>query len=233
MWVLSAAVATVLVILVRWTRSGQTLIDYLGIGLVYLYARLWHRWSCNRMAPLPPKGPAILVSNHTCSPDPAFLTAGCSRVLSFMLGREFYAPVLHLLLNYMGCVPVHRGGCDVCSVRVALRRLAEGRVVCIFPQGGLSNAGKGRLGTSKAGVALIALRSGAPVYPACIVGGPQTSKMLRAWLRPSRVKIRFGPPLDLSRFTGRRITRRLLEETTAFIMECIAKEGNLCPRRAS
>src|SRR5687767_12956537 len=86
MWVLAAAALTALVILIRWTQSGQKLIDYLGIGLVYLYARLWHRWSCNGPAPLPAQGPAILVSNHTCSSDPAFLTTGCKRVLSFMLG---------------------------------------------------------------------------------------------------------------------------------------------------
>src|SRR5438067_4925558 len=142
MWALILAGIVAAVTLARAWCSGQRLIDYLGIGLVYLYARLWHRWSSDRLAPLAPKGPAILVSNHTCSADPSFLTAGCGRVLSFLIAREYYdIPFLRRLLDYMGCVPVVRAGCDVAAVRTALRRLEEGRVVCVFPEGGLGNAG--------------------------------------------------------------------------------------------
>src|SRR5579885_2624200 len=113
MWVLLAATATVVFILFRWRKTNQSLIDFLGIGLVCLYARLWHRWTCNGPAPLPDTGPAILVSNHTCSSDPAFLTTGCTRVLSFLIGREYYhVPLLKRLLDYMGCVPVTRNGRD-------------------------------------------------------------------------------------------------------------------------
>lgn len=222
MWALLAAAVIVAVILARWPWRRQKLIDYLGIGLVYLYGRLWHRWSCNGPAPLPDKGPAILVSNHTCSSDPAFLTTGCHRVLSFMLGQEFYhVPLLKRLLDYMGCVPVVRNGRDARSVRDGLKRLAEGRVLCIFPEGGLSNAGKRRVGAGKSGIALLALRSGVPVYPAYIQDGPQTSNLLRAWLHPSRVRVIFGAPLDLSRFRDRTVDRKLLEEVTAYIMQRI------------
>lgn len=218
---LTAAVAAVTA--ARWRRSGQPLVDYLGIGLVYLYARLWHRWSSNGPAPLPPRGPAILVANHTCSSDPAFLTAGCPRVLSFLLAREFYhVPLLRRLLDYMGCVPVTRNGRDAAAVRVALRRLAEGRVVCVFPEGGLGNAGKRSPRGGKAGIAAIALHSRVPVYPALITEGPQTNALLRAWLRPSRVRLIFGPPLDLTAFLDRPIDRKLLEAVTRHIMEQVA-----------
>lgn len=223
MWVLLSAAAMVCVILRRWTRTRLSLMDFLGIGFVAGYARFWHRWTCNGLAPIPENGPAILVSNHTCSSDPAFLTTGCRRVLSFMIGREFYhVPLLKRLLDYMGCVPVTRNGRDARSIRLGLLRLKQGRVVCIFPEGGLSHAGKGRSGSAKAGVALLALRSGVPVYPAFIAGGPQTSELLRAWLGRSRVHVIFGAPIDLSCFHGRPLDRKLLEETTAYIMERIS-----------
>ncbi len=220
MWVLLAAAATLALILFRWTRTRQSLIDFLGIGLVALYTRLWHRWSCNGIAPLPEHGPAILVSNHSCSSDPAFLTTGCTRVLSFMIGREFYeVPLLRRLLDYMGCVPVTRNGRDARSVRAALGQLQAGRVICIFPEGGLSQAGNRRLGALKSGVALLALRSRVPVYPACIAEGPRTSQLLRAWLGRSRVHVIFGAPLNLSRFQDRPLDRKLLEDATAYIMQ--------------
>src|SRR6202022_2482438 len=136
-------------------------------------------------ARLPATGPAILVANHTCSADPAFLTAGCRRVLSFMIAREDYnIRLLRPLLDYIGCVPVARNGRDAAGVRNALRRLDRGCVLCIFPEGGLSNAGRKRVRSGKAGVALLALRSRAPVFPALISGGPQTSSIPRAWLLP-------------------------------------------------
>src|SRR5262249_47287103 len=119
------------------------LVHYLGLGVVRGYSRLWHRWSSNGPAPLPATGPAILLANHTCSADPAFLTTGCHRLLSFLIAREFYTlPLLQPLLDYIHCVPVNRKGGDPIAVRIALRRLREGRVLCIFPEGGLSNAGR-------------------------------------------------------------------------------------------
>jgi 1-acyl-sn-glycerol-3-phosphate acyltransferase len=223
MGVLAACAVVVAVMLWRWRRSGQVLVHYLGLGLVYLYARLWHRWSANGPARVPAGGPAILVSNHTCSADPAFLTAGCRRPLSFVIAREYYnIGLLRPLFDYIGCVPVARNGRDAVGVRVALRRLDEGRILCIFPEGGLSHAGRRGIRPGKAGVALLALRSRVPVYPALITGGPQTTSLLRAWLGPSRVRVTFGPPVDLSPYYGRPIDRKLLEEVTATLMHRIA-----------
>ena len=79
MGVLAASGMVALGLLLRWRRSGMTLGNFLGIGLVSLYTRLWHRYTANGPAPLPLKGPAILIANHTCSTDAAFLTSGCSR----------------------------------------------------------------------------------------------------------------------------------------------------------
>ena len=79
MWVLALIALTMTVLLRQWRRSGLGLVDYFGLGVVHVYARLLHRWSSNGPAPLPPTGPAILVANHTCSADPSFLTAGCRR----------------------------------------------------------------------------------------------------------------------------------------------------------
>ena len=131
---------------IHWRRSGLTLGDFLGLGVVQVYARLIHGFCCNGPAPLPRSGPAIVVANHTCSADAAFLTVGCApRILSFLIAEEYYAiPQLGRLVRYIGCVPVRRDGCDVAAARAGLRRLSEGRVLCIFPEGGLSNAGRGR-----------------------------------------------------------------------------------------
>src|SRR5262249_55830587 len=82
---------------------------------------------------------------------------------------------------------------------------------------------KGRLRAGKHGAALLALRMRAPVYPAYIAGGPRTEDLLLAWLwpPPGRVRVYFGPPVDLSAYHGRPRTRRLLEEVTSLLMRSI------------
>jgi 1-acyl-sn-glycerol-3-phosphate acyltransferase len=165
--------------------------------------------------------------------DPAFLQAACPRAISFLLAQEYYE-IGHFrpLFEYTRCVPVARNGRDVRAVRTAVRRLSEGRVLCIFPEGGLSNAGRNGLRPGKAGIALLALRSRAPVSPAQIAGGPQRSEVLPAWLRPSRVRVRFGPAVDLSAYYDRPISRKLLEEVTALLMDRVRAIGTKPPARA-
>jgi pterin-4a-carbinolamine dehydratase/1-acyl-sn-glycerol-3-phosphate acyltransferase len=231
MWALAVLAVIAAVLLVRWRRSGLTLDVYLCLAVVRFYTGLWHRWSSNGTAPLPAEGPAILIANHTCSADPTFLVSGCRRLISFLVAREHYnifAPTRRLL-DYMGGVPVTRDGKDAGAVRAALRRLKEGRVLGVFPEGNLSGVAKNRLRPGKAGVALLALRSRAPVYPAYIAGGPRTEKLVQSWLLPSRrpVRVTFGPPVDLSAYYDRPVDRALLEEVTALLMGRIAALGGL------
>jgi 1-acyl-sn-glycerol-3-phosphate acyltransferase len=211
---------------IRWRGSGLGLWEFLGSGLVYLYARCWHRCDCAVPAGLPPEGPAIVIANHTCSADPAFLTAACRRRLRFIVGVEYYRiPVLGRVFDALDCLPVTRNGRDVRAPRAALRKLGAGHVLCLFPEAGLGNAGRTRPRRAKAGAAFLAIRAGVAVFPAYIRGGPQTSDILAAWVRRSRASVRFGPPVDLSAYAGMRINRKVLEEATHLLMAQIAALG--------
>jgi 1-acyl-sn-glycerol-3-phosphate acyltransferase len=205
----------------RWRRSGRPMLEALGLDVAHLYACLWFRWS-GEPSPLPAKGPAILVANHTCSADPAFLLANAPRLFGFLTSREHYHvhPLIRRLLDYLGCVPVTRDGRDCTAARGALRRLLAGQIICIFPEGNLSGVARGRLRASRHGAAYLALRSRAPIYPAYIAGGPRTHQLLRAWLWPQgkAVHVRYGPRIDLSAYYDRPYDRRLLEEVTNLLM---------------
>jgi 1-acyl-sn-glycerol-3-phosphate acyltransferase len=232
MWALAVCAAAAGIMLIQWRRSGQSLIHFLGLGLVHAYARLWHGLSIRLRSPLPKSGPALVISNHTCSADPSFIQACCPRPLSFLIASEYYVRIAWArpLFEYLRSVPVARNGRDVVAARQSLRRLEQGCIVCLFPEGGLSGAGRGRVRPGKGGAALLALRSRAPIFPVFIAGGHQHGNVPRAWLRPSRTRIVVGRPVDLSAYYGRRIDRKLLEEVTALLMEHIA---NLEPRNTN
>jgi 1-acyl-sn-glycerol-3-phosphate acyltransferase len=204
-------------------QQYRRLADGLGLGLIYGYARLWHRWSSRGTSLRSINGPAIFIANHTCSADPAFVSAGCPRPISFLVAKEYYKiPLLHRLFDFLGCVPVARNGRDVAAARLALQRLQEGRLVCLFPEGGLSHAGRPGIRRAKCGAAWLALRSRAPVFPILIRGGPQTNSLRRAWLSPSRVHVIFGQTVDLSSYWHRPIDHGLLAEVTRHLMKSIA-----------
>jgi 1-acyl-sn-glycerol-3-phosphate acyltransferase len=225
MWAILLGGVILARVLLRWRRSPWPLGVFVGLSLATFYARLWHRLTTNRQPPILSRGRAILIANHTCSADPALLTVACGQPLSFLIAREYCRiPVLHRLIEFVNCVPVTRDGRDAGAVRAMFRRLESDQEIALFPEGGLSQAGRQRQRRGKGGAAWLALRCQAPVYPALILGGPQTSRLLYSWLVPSRraMRIVFGPPVDLTRFTGRPIDRRLIEEVTDFLMESIA-----------
>jgi 1-acyl-sn-glycerol-3-phosphate acyltransferase len=222
MWALGVAALLLVWFRVEARRSGQSLAIFSFLQIARGYARLWHRASSNGPAPLPPTGPALVYANHTCSSDPMFLLASTPRPLSFLATREHYemSIVFRAILDTLRSVPVARTGRDVWAVRQALRRLDDGCVVCVFPEGGLSAVGRGRIGKPRLGLAYLALKRRVPVYPARIVGGPRTHRLLRSWVRPSRVPVQvvYGPPVDLSPYYGRRLDRRVLAEVGELLM---------------
>jgi 1-acyl-sn-glycerol-3-phosphate acyltransferase len=211
-----------LLIWVRWRLSGLPWVDFVLLRGARVYVHLWHRWSCNHPANLPACGPVLIIANHTCSADPNFLLAGCERPISFLVAAEHFNvhPVARAILDHFHCVPVDRNGRDFSALRQALRRLEEGRAVCLFPEGNLSGVSAGRTLPPKHGVGYLALYTHAPVYLAHITGGPQTERLLDSWVRPSRraVRVHFSGPVDLFAYYGRPINRRLIVEVTEALM---------------
>jgi 1-acyl-sn-glycerol-3-phosphate acyltransferase len=207
----------------RWRRGARSF-DRFALIAMYAFARAWHGCARVEHDPVPPEGPAILVANHGSHADPAFLMAACTRPLHLWQARECYeVPVLRRLFARVGCIPLARGTADVGAIRAALDCLSSGQVVAVFPEGEVSPTWRGPMRPAKRGAALLALRSGAPVIPAWIEGGPRSRNLIAAWLLPSReVRVVFGPPIDLSAYRGRPLTRTLVDEATAVVASRIA-----------
>jgi 1-acyl-sn-glycerol-3-phosphate acyltransferase len=188
------------------------------------YAWLWHGCSGDRPSPLPRTGPAIVIANHPNHCDPALLLATSRRRLCFLHAAEYCDVfLLRRLFAHVGCIPVARDGGDIAATRLALRCLQHGEFLGIFPEGNLSPT-DGPMLPPRGGAALLALRSRAPVYPAYIAGGPHSHRLLRDWLLPSYgARVTFGPPIDLSRYYGHRLSHALLAEVSALFMRRIAE----------
>ncbi|HVV30582.1 MAG TPA: lysophospholipid acyltransferase family protein [Mycobacteriales bacterium] len=187
---------------------------------------LWRPTASGRKH-LPRSGPAILAGNHTSYLDWIFLPLMCPRKISFLAksdyftGRGLKGKAQKFFFAGTGQVPVVRaGGSASAAALIAARKvLDEGRLFGIFPEG--TRTPDGRLYRGKTGVARLALESGAPVIPCATIGlfdiAPPGARIPKV----RRVGVRFGEPLDFSRYAGRAGERDVLRAVTDEIMQAI------------
>jgi 1-acyl-sn-glycerol-3-phosphate acyltransferase len=190
-------------------------------NVVELHNRLIARVRREGRCTVPLTGPVIVAANHNCSLDPLLLVSTSpNRCPSFMVAREYAElPLFSRLIRMIDCIPVNRTGSDTASVKAALRHLAAGRVIGLFPQGGIRPPDQ--IGEIHEGVGMLALRGGAVVIPAYISGTHHSDSVVAPFFWPQRAVVRYGPPVDLSRWKGREKDRAAHREATLYIMERI------------
>jgi 1-acyl-sn-glycerol-3-phosphate acyltransferase len=164
--------------------------------------KLWYRLKRDGPCTIPPTGPAIVTANHTCAADPMMIYAGCGyRKIRFLIAREFAnVPVARWFVRLIECIPVRRDGRDAAATREAMRQLRHGHAISIFIQGRIARPGEHV--EPKDGVALLALRTGAPVIPVYLSGNEYRDGIFAGLIARHRTVVRFGPPVDLSNFGG-------------------------------
>ncbi len=195
--------------------------------VTWTYVRLFHRLESSLGArdPLPPDGPVLVVANHQSGVDPFFVAVLTGRPVHFLMAREYYEiPVLRWLFKGLGCIPVNRDGNDLGATKAALGLLRAGKVVGIFPQGGIREASDD-LGEGKSGVALLALKTGASVVPFYIADAPAHPSVLRAFFSCSRTRVYCGHAFRLTHDGPRKPSRGELDALTAVVLHAIADQN--------
>lgn len=141
----------------------------------------------------------IVAANHVSHFDPPLISMVAERNIDWMAMSELFEqqPVAGFI-RALGAFPVDRSRADRAAVKTALARLAAGRNVGIFPEGGIRQGAKSVLGGAeiRPGVGALAQLSGAPVLPAVVLGSDRLYSW-RAWLpgRRTPVWLAFGEPL--------------------------------------
>ena len=145
-----------------------------------------------------PPGPWILASNHLSHFDPPLIAGAFHRPIDFLAMRELFRPAwFGFLMRGINVIPVGRRQADTTALKTALQRLRKGRIVGVFPEGGLRAGSTSVLGGSKLteGVWLLAAKSQCPVRPAVIVGSDQLYVGAN-WVRKPRVVVAVGKPIS-------------------------------------
>jgi 1-acyl-sn-glycerol-3-phosphate acyltransferase len=150
-------------------------------------------------------GPFVLACTHVSHLEPVLLSAILRRKVDWMARLEFYKyRVVRWLLNSVDCFPVKRGGVPVTAIRNAVARLNAGRIVGIFPEGGVAKGPEFvcRGGIMKAGACVISRRAGVPIIPVVFLG-THVLNAAAPWVpfrgfppRRTPLYIAYGRPID-------------------------------------
>lgn len=169
---------------------------------------------------LPRHGPVIVASNHLSFLDSIFIPLVIRRRVTFVAKAEYFDSwKTRWFFSAVGQIPVRRegGNAGERALASALDVLRDGGVFGIYPEGTRSR--DGYLHRGHTGVARLALRSGAPIVPVGLVGTRDVQppdRTLPRFFQP--ITVRFGRPVDATRFAGRENDRMVLRQITDELM---------------
>jgi cytidylate kinase len=178
--------------------SRKGLLIRFGSFMIRVIARLLARIRFEGDQDPLPKGALIIAANHASSADPpligGFFNARLDRPINWLGKRELLElPVVGWAMRQAAIHPVDRRTADVDAFRTAMRILESGNVLAVFPEGTRSR--DGALQEVREGVAVLALRSGAPVLPIGIADTDRVWPRGQLLPRPGKeVTIRIGKP---------------------------------------
>ncbi len=139
-------------------------------------------------------GAFILAANHISHFDPPIIATVLRRKVDWMAMAEFFPhPILGRILRAIECFPADRHRADRATVRTAIERLKQGRIVGMFPEGGIRDgAGSVLEGAPlRPGVATLAHMAKVPILP-CVILGSDRLYAKKNWLPLRRTPVWIG-----------------------------------------
>ncbi|MFB6825372.1 lysophospholipid acyltransferase family protein [Streptomyces virginiae] len=189
--------------------------------------RLLFRPRIEGLENIPAEGAAIVAGNHLSFSDHFLMPAILKRRITFLAKAEYFTGpgvkgrLTAAFFRSAGQIPVDRSGKDAgqAALREGLGVLAKDELLGIYPEGTRSH--DGRLYKGKVGVAAMALGAGVPVIPCAMVGTFEIQPPGKKLPKIRRVTIRFGEPMEFSRYAGMEGERAVLRAVTDEIMYAI------------
>jgi 1-acyl-sn-glycerol-3-phosphate acyltransferase len=157
---------------------------------------------------VPVTGGALLLSNHLSYLDPPCIGVQLRRPTSYLAKSElFEVPVFGRVIPKLNAFPVRQGAGDIGAVRETIRRLQEGHVLTVFPEG--SRSADGELQPLAGGFTLIVRKVDVPIIPVAIDGTFQAWPIHQSMFKPTPVRVKFGPPMNVQKMKAPEIIAKV------------------------
>lgn len=194
--------------------------EFLFRFLCWILANVLYRLKTFGRDHIPHEGPALLVCNHVTFIDWMIIASACKRPARFVMYHGFFKiPLIGWFFRDAKVIPIAPAKENPETLESAYdqiaRELADGEIVCIFPEGMVTK--DGNMNPFRPGVEKILRRTPVPVVPMALCGmwGSFFSRKYgRAMSRPfrrvwSRVTLVIGAPLSPDEATAAELMRRV------------------------
>ncbi|MCF5215682.1 MFS transporter [Pseudomonas syringae] len=171
--------------------------------MIWLLGHSMYRVEHRNLDRIPDEGAALLVCNHVSFVDALLIAGAVRRPIRFVMYYKIYQlPVLNFIFRTAGTIPIAGRNEDMDIYETSFKRiaqyLAEGELVCIFPEGKLTTDGE--INGFKNGMSRIIQETPVPVIPLALQGlwgsffsrDPSKTLFRRLW---SRVVLVAGSPI--------------------------------------
>jgi 1-acyl-sn-glycerol-3-phosphate acyltransferase len=167
---------------------------------------------------LPESGSVVLISNHQSHYDPPLLGVGLYRRLNFLARKTLFRfRPFAWTINMLDAIPLDIDGIGFAGIKESIKRLKNGEVILIFPEG--ARTWDGTIAPFLQGSLVLAQRTKSAILPAAICGCyeafPRTKKYPAFW---GRFRVVYGKPIpyeeikDLSEEELRRLCETKVAE---------------------
>jgi 1-acyl-sn-glycerol-3-phosphate acyltransferase len=168
---------------------------------------------------VPTKGGVLLLANHQSYLDPVLLGVRLYRPISYMARADLFRNrFFRWLIRSLHAFPVKQGAGDVGAIKETIRRLQEGHILNIYPEGGRTF--DGQIQPIQSGVALVLRRITVPIVPVVIDGSFEAWPRWKKFFRPHPIRLMYGPPIHCEGMKADQIVR-LVENTLRRMFEDI------------
>jgi 1-acyl-sn-glycerol-3-phosphate acyltransferase len=174
-------------------------------------------------------GAYLLAANHESAFDAPLIIAAHPRVIYWLSIREIFRnPAARWFLSSMNASPLDRSRVDTVTVRAIFRHLRQGRVVGIFPEGGVKTGEDSALqqGSIHDGVCRLAMLARVPVLPCVVLGGRKFDRWTR-WApgAGTRWAVAFGEPVFPREQGGRDSAHKAMAEEITLALRALSTEA--------
>jgi 1-acyl-sn-glycerol-3-phosphate acyltransferase len=171
---------------------------------------------------IPRRGGCIIAANHASLLDPPIIGCHVPRQLCFFARKTLWkGGLVSWWLDTVGVIPVNReAGSDVAAIKRVLQALRDQRGLILFPEG--TRTPTGRLQRPKAGVGLLACRTGVPVVPTRIFGSFEAFGRNGPLRLGTPVSVVFGWPLLPADYDNQADGKERYQRASERIMAAIA-----------
>ena len=186
------------------------------------FHHMWFRGEVVGTDNFPTDGPFLIASNHASHFDPPIVGSHVPRQMRFFARKSLWNNrLMAWWLNKVETIPVERDSGDVGAIKRVLQALKEDRAVVLFPEA--TRTTDGHLQKAKAGVGLMACKTGVPVVP-CRVYGSFTAfgKGTKIPRFGTPIDIVFGPPISAAEYDDPAAGKARYEQAAQRIMDRIA-----------